>query len=89
MLKAFLKGASGGEVDHRLDPSIGLASCRVIDQVSILYNSQKLSWLIEKLSNHNDIDDELRYALTEIIQSNQIVGLNELEEEIEKVKKKL
>lgn len=89
MLKAFLKGASVGEVDHRLDPSIGLASCRVIDQVAILYNSQKLTWLIEKLSNHNDIDEEIRYALTEIVQSNQVVGLNELEEEIEKLRRKI
>lgn len=89
MLNAFLQGALGIKFDKRLDASIGLQACKVIDQASVLYNTQKYIWLTEKLLRQNTIDDELRYALTEIILSKQTIGKNELEGEIEKLKKKI
>lgn len=89
MLKAFLNAVSGLEFDNRLDASIGLRSCKVIDQVAILYNAKKLSWLREKLVSQDFVDDEIRYALIEMIQSNHIVGSKDLEEEMEKLRKEI
>ena len=69
MLTAFLESASGGFRDARLDISIGLNACQMIDQTASLYHSAKLSWLVNELAKHQDgISSDLHYALIEILQ---------------------
>ena len=68
MIGAFLLGAAGGMRDDRLDISIGLRASRAIDQVSVLYYPALRTWLSKKLMViQDDIDSDLRYALTELI----------------------
>ncbi|MBI5141413.1 MAG: Gfo/Idh/MocA family oxidoreductase [Nitrospirae bacterium] len=68
MLGAFLQGAVGGVGDNRLDVEIGLRACRMIDNVSPLYQSAFSTWLSNKLSMVQNCDDsDLRYAFGEMI----------------------
>lgn len=70
MLAAFLKGAAGGICDPRLDMSIGLTASHVINQIESLYYVSWLSWLNKEcLKKQEGINVDLRYALTEILQS--------------------
>lgn len=70
MLAAFLQGAAGGILDSRLDLSIGLTACHVINEVEHLYNAAFFSWLSKEFSSKQDgISTELRYAMTEILQA--------------------
>jgi predicted dehydrogenase len=69
MLTAFLQGAAGEISDARLDISIGLYACQMIDQTASLYHSAILPWLVAELAKHPDgISSDLRYALNEILQ---------------------
>ena len=68
MLGAFLQAAAGGVRDERLNVEIGLRASRLIEQVSALYSSALLSWLSGKLLMiESDDDNDLRYALSEIL----------------------
>ena len=68
MLTAFLEGASGGVWDDRLDVRIGLCACDAIDQVALLYRKALLPWLSRKILS-GEIDADFRYALSEILLS--------------------
>ena len=69
MLTAFLKCATGGDVDERLSIEVGLSANTAIDQVSILYDLSLNKFLVDKFSVPLIIDDDLRYALKEILSS--------------------
>lgn len=70
MLAAFLQGAAGGMLDSRLDVSIGLSACHVINQTEFLYQAALLSWLNKELLTKQDgINSDMCYALTEILQA--------------------
>ncbi len=68
MLRAFLQGAAGGVCDERLDIGIGLHASRIIDQLSPSYHMALSVWLDKKCSLLDEnLDADLRYALSEII----------------------
>ena len=75
MLKAFLKGAAGDARDIRLDNSIGLFSTKVIDQVATLYRAELSAWLFNRIAMDQDImDNDLRYALIEFLQAEDVAS---------------
>ena len=88
MLSAFLQGAAGGEVDNRLDIEIGLRVSQVIDQTLELYRSALMPWLIAKLAFAEEVDEDLRYALSEILQSEGSLPAVALEKQIERVRQR-
>lgn len=69
MLRAFLRGAAGGAFDQRLNISIGLQANVIIDQLLPVYRAAQADWLRKKYATLEErgIDDDLRYALSEII----------------------
>ena len=69
MLTAFLKLVVSGEYDSRLNMGIGLRACQVIDKISDKYGSAMKPWLLDRLSSNRAIDDDIRYALHEMLQS--------------------
>lgn len=69
MLMAFLRWAAGGEFDSRLDIEIGLRANQVIDHTLDLYRSALMPWLMERLASPGELDDDLRYAFKEILQT--------------------
>ena len=89
MLKAFLQGAAGGELDNRLNIEIGLRASQVIDQTSALYRSALIPWLIAKLASPEAVDEDLRYALREILQSEGSLPEGAIEQQIERVRQRI
>ena len=68
MLRAFLRGAAGGERDVRLDIKRGLRANKLIDQLSPYYQSALSFWLSKKFSAIRDkLDPELHYTLCEFL----------------------
>jgi len=87
MLTAFLNSAGGGERDSRLNIDSGLRASQVIDQASDLYRSALMPWLIARLAScPGEIDDELRYALNEMLQSQGSLPAVTIEQRIERVR---
>lgn len=83
MLATFLQGAAGGSRDSRLDMSIGLSASHVISQTDPLYQSALLSWLSnEFVMKQNGINSELRYALVEILQTQDTYSSVPMEQRI-------
>jgi len=88
MLTAFLQGAAGIERDSRLNIEIGLRACQVIDQTSAMYRSALMPWLIERLASPQQVDEDLRYAFSEILQSKSPVPPIEINQQINHVRQK-
>lgn len=86
MLTAFLKWAAGGERDSRLDVELGLRACQVIDQTLGKYRSAMIPWLIDRLACSGPVDDDLRYALSEVIQFDGPISATEIEQKVERVR---
>lgn len=87
MLIAFLQGAAGGALDSRLNIEIGLRASQVIDQTSGLYRSALMRWLIGRLAPMEQMmDDDLRYALSEMLQSEAYLPAAVVEQQIERVR---
>lgn len=86
MLTAFLKWAAGGEQDSRLDVTVALQACRIIDQIFHEYSSILMPWLIGKLAVPQQVGDDLHYALSELLQSDSFLPMSVLEQQIERVK---
>jgi predicted dehydrogenase len=86
MLAAFLRWAGGGEHDSRLDAEIGLRACRIIDQAMDEYRPVLTAWLVAKLASPGPVDDDLRYALSEMLQSSGPISANVIERRIERVR---
>lgn len=79
MLIAFLKWAAGGERDSRLDIVPGLQACKIIDQTLEMYSSVLMPWLIAKLATPGTVDEDLRYALAELLQAEDPISTVELD----------
>jgi predicted dehydrogenase len=86
MLRAFLGWAARGQFDVRLDTEIALRACRLIDQTLTLYNAALLPWLMTRLAHLGDADDDLRYALGEILQFRGLLSAAALDREIERLR---
>ena len=73
MLRAFLHGAAGGECDKRLSIDIGMQANLIIDQISPAYQMAVEDWLGKKYPKMEEegADVDLRYALSEIICSEE------------------
>jgi predicted dehydrogenase len=78
-LAAFLRWAAGGELDHRLDIGTGLRACRIIDQVTGIYRLAVMAWLSSRLATAVSVDNDLRYALSEFLQSEGPLSATELD----------
>ncbi len=86
MLTAFLTWVRSGEYDSRLDVEVGLRACLVIDKIWDKYRSAMKSWLVDSLSSAGPIDDDLRYALYELLQSKDRLSGTEVDKQIEQVR---
>ena len=86
MLTAFIRWVACGDRDNRLDTDAGLQACKIIDQTAELYRSQQTPWLIGKLSEAGTVDDNLRYALSELLSAEGPLSVNEIDYQIENVK---
>jgi len=86
MLRAFLRWAAGGWFDRRLDTEIGLRACRLVDQTLPMYHAALLPWLTARLTHPGNADEDLRYALGEILQFRGLLSTAALEREIERVR---
>ncbi len=85
MLVAFLNCAAGGDQDARLDVGPGLQACGIIDQVSDMYRSALLPWLAARLAARATGDEDVLYALAELLQADGPVETSELERQIKVV----
>jgi hypothetical protein len=86
MLRAFLQWAAGGARDARLNMEIGLRACEVIDQASVLYHSALVPWLVGRLLSSDNVDADLRYALSELLQAESALPAVTLDNQIERVR---
>jgi predicted dehydrogenase len=69
MLLAFLRSASSGVRDVRLDVQSALQSARLTEEVSSIYRPQQMEWITAKLGGAQDaLTGDLEYALTEVLQ---------------------
>lgn len=89
MLTAFLHWVAGGEFDNRLNIEIGLQASRVIDQTLSLYRSSQIRWLIDRFISRKQVDDDLRYALIEILQSERYLPMTAIERQIERLMQRI
>ncbi len=65
MLKTFLAVSRAGKCnDTRLSPLLGLEACLIMDLAAEGYRAELAKWLRIRLTQQ--MDDELRYALTEL-----------------------
>lgn len=88
MLSAYMHGAVTGKYDSRLNVDIGLRANMIIDQVLSLYNYKQKTWLTDRFSEDISIDDDLHYALSEILQLEGFLSKNVIERQIEKIQEK-
>lgn len=70
MLGTFLGWAAGGPSDPRLGLDMALAASSLGDEVGLVYRRIQLSWIATRLAGVKPVDDDLRYALEELLQSN-------------------
>lgn len=87
-LTAFFRAAGGGYRDPRLDIEHGLRACHMIDIVSTNYKEAHQLWIVENLLvGGSGIDDDLHYALSELLLGKGIIDALELKDEINRVYK--
>jgi len=86
MLTAFLTWADGGAPDSRLNVEKGVHACKIIDQAFRLYRSALMPCLISSLTSPVMVDDDLHYALSEMLQFEGSFSTNVIEEKIERVR---
>lgn len=89
MLTAFLQWAAGGEGDGRLNIDVGLQASQVIDQTLRMYRVAQMPWLVARLSSLTLVDEDLRYALSEMLQSERPLTASALEQQIERLQELL
>lgn len=88
MLTTFLRWGLHGERDNRLDPGIGLQANQVIDQALAKYHSAQISWLRVKLASAGQLlDDELRYALIELLQIKGQITMPGMQRQLDNVRR--
>ena len=83
LLTAFLTWAAGGAADRRLHLAVGLQSCELIDAISTRYQAAQASWIKNKLASADEPEDDLRYAIAEILQIDGRVPESDITRRIE------
>ncbi len=68
MLSTFLGWAAGGPFDDRLATAPALRACQLIDEVARRYRAAAGTWIAAALAAAPAVDDDLHYALTELVQ---------------------
>lgn len=86
MLLAFLRWAAGGDFDSRLDIERGLRASELIDQAASMYKAALVPWLAAELASLESDENDLRYALTELLQSESLLPETAIEEQIKRVR---
>jgi predicted dehydrogenase len=76
MIDAFLRAASGGPEDPRLDAMLAVRAAGLIDRVEPLYNSRRRQWLDGALAARGPGDPDVAYALTEIQKSGGMTAVS-------------
>lgn len=89
MLTAFFRGVESGELDNRLDNGIGLYVNKIIEQISGMYRLAIKSWLISRFNTTRQVDDDLRYSLSEILQAEGPLQPVAVEQQIKRVGQRL
>ncbi len=85
MLTTFLNWAAGGDEDSRLAPDLAVRASRIIDQVGREYRSVVYPWLRRRLAGGNPVDDDLHYALSELLQADGVLPAPAIEGKIERL----
>jgi predicted dehydrogenase len=85
MLLGFLRWAAGGDFDSRLDIERGLRASEVIDQAASMYKAALVPWLAAELASPES-EEDLCYALTELLQSVSLLPETTIEEQIKRVR---
>jgi len=85
MLKAFLKGVCSGPHDSRLDIHRALSANEAIDKVMTLYRSAQIDWLSNNIDTSSEVDENLEYAIGEILQADGLLTSSELSVRFEKL----
>jgi predicted dehydrogenase len=70
MLSAFLGWVGGAGFDPRLDFSSGMRACGMIDSIAPRYAAAVHAWLTATLDSSVTLDEDVRYALTELLYAN-------------------
>jgi predicted dehydrogenase len=74
MLKGFLAAAAAGKCDDmRLSPLLGLEACRIMDLAGHAYRTDLAKWMSARLERQ--IDEDLRYALAELVAGSEAFPL--------------
>ncbi|MDP2750984.1 MAG: hypothetical protein Q8O31_00015 [Rhodocyclaceae bacterium] len=82
LLKAFLVAACGGPIDPRLSLDTALQACDLIETTATSYQATVLPWVVETLAAGASVDDNLRYALNELLQADGPLSAEVLETQI-------
>ncbi len=82
LLEAFLNAAAGKEIDQRLNAEIGLRASELIEKINKIYKPKQIQWLCNKLSKKIILDEDLRYALTELLQASKPMPDKDIEIQI-------
>ncbi|MBA3656405.1 MAG: Gfo/Idh/MocA family oxidoreductase [Gemmatimonadaceae bacterium] len=83
MLTAFLGWASGGPADSRLGLENALTACRLSDELMTPYRAKQIECTMAALLSGRADDPDVRYALTELLQSAGPLPVAALEAQIE------
>ena len=87
MLIEFLKSANKEKLDSRFNTEIGLVANRLIDEIMPLYKTDQLNWLSSKLVKCPSVDDEIKYAITELFNYKEEPPKQVIDREVQKLKK--
>jgi predicted dehydrogenase len=82
MLTTFLRWAAGGHPDWRLDLAVGVRACAISDAIAPEYDSILTHWLIDRLAIADADDEDVHYALSELLQRYGAVSASTLEAQI-------
>ncbi len=79
MLHSFLLQSESSLVDSRLSLNPAIHTCKLIDEVQKKYLSDIMMWICSKLNRHTKIDENIRYALTEILLNNSSISVHKID----------
>jgi predicted dehydrogenase len=89
MLRSFLEWVAKGKIDQRIIAENALKASIIIDQVSEKYSLAQKNWLTKRLPSLFEVDEDIRYALTEVLQAEISLSPLELDQQIKRVVNKI
>jgi predicted dehydrogenase len=89
MLDAFLRWAAGGSRDARFGTAAAVRACELSDAVTPAYRAVVVPWLVDRLANGSaaGAGDDVRYALSELLQRDAAVPADALDAQIDRVRR--